>query len=140
MAMALTATGVAGFRDAMTAAFSFASVTTSAWAHGTAANATTAESHRTARSGSTRVFMVCPSSSSVRPAPRCQASPPQESPKNGLAGAAGARLEWAHDGGVRTVLPHRHGVRDLRRALDAPDSAGAPGRGAAVQRDPPVHP
>src|SRR4030095_14259386 len=51
----------------------------------------------------------------------------------------GARLESEHHEGLWPVLSDRHGVRDVRRALDAADPPGAAGRGEPLQRDPARH-
>src|SRR5262245_51884167 len=60
MAIALTAMGVDGCRETMAAAFSFASVTTSARAHGAPANASAATRQSAMRSNLRLVFISCP--------------------------------------------------------------------------------
>src|SRR5712691_7946581 len=60
-------------------------------------------------------------------------------PKKSTCRSGEGRLHSDQHEGLWPVLPDRDGVRDLRRALDAPDPERAASRGAAVQRDPAGH-
>jgi hypothetical protein len=94
-----------------------------------------APGYRSARS-------VCSSFASIVPGPdaHTMAGPQGGAKTKNWTGQAGRRRRQSdqHEG-LQSVLPDRHGLRDLRRALDAPDLERAAVRSPPVQRDPARH-
>src|SRR5690242_13007336 len=126
--MILTAGGVPGAFEAMSAALAFASVMTSEPAGDTPVSAV-----RTTISAA-RQFFISMGYTSM--GGRSGTGTGCESPKNELAVHARGSLESPQHAGVRPVLSGRSGLRDLRGAVDATDPPRALSREPAVLGDP----